>query len=48
MNWQLPDPKEQPVERVREIRDDIAYRVGELVRDLDQASGMDYGLPLGA
>jgi arsenate reductase (thioredoxin) len=38
VSWQLPDPKGQPVERVREIRDDIAVRVGALVRDLDAAS----------
>jgi arsenate reductase len=35
VNWLLPDPKGQPVERVREIRDDIALRVASLVRDLD-------------
>ena len=35
VNWQLPDPKGQPVERVRAIRDDIAGRVAALVRDLD-------------
>jgi protein-tyrosine-phosphatase len=34
--WQLPDPKHEPLERVREIRDDIAGRVDELVRDLDE------------
>jgi arsenate reductase (thioredoxin) len=36
VNWQLPDPKGQPIERVREIRDDIADRIQRLVRDLDQ------------
>jgi arsenate reductase (thioredoxin) len=36
VNWQLPDPRGQPIERVREIRDDIAGRVHDLVRDLDQ------------
>jgi arsenate reductase (thioredoxin) len=36
VNWQLCDPKGQPVERVREIREDIAGRVHDLVRDLDQ------------
>jgi arsenate reductase len=36
VNWQLPDPKNQPIERVRKIRDDIAGRVRALVRDLDQ------------
>jgi arsenate reductase (thioredoxin) len=35
VNWQLPDPKSEPIERVREIRDDIAGRVRELVRELD-------------
>ena len=35
VNWQLPDPKNQPIERVRAIRDDIAARVTQLVRDLD-------------
>jgi arsenate reductase (thioredoxin) len=34
--WQLPDPKHEPVERVREIRDDIARRVRELVAELDR------------
>jgi arsenate reductase len=36
-NWGLPDPKYQPIERVREIRDDIARRVDELVAELDRA-----------
>jgi hypothetical protein len=35
VNWQLPDPKNEPIERVRAIRDDIATRVAQLVRDLD-------------
>jgi arsenate reductase len=30
--WDLPDPKGQPRERVRAIRDDIRARVAELVR----------------
>ena len=34
--WQLPDPKNEPIERVREIRDDIATRVHELVAELDR------------
>lgn len=34
--WQLPDPKNEPVERVREIRDDIDHRVDELVDELDR------------
>jgi protein-tyrosine-phosphatase len=36
VSWQLPDPKEQPLERVRAIRDDIAGRVLELVAELDE------------
>ena len=35
VNWHLPDPKGQPLERVREIRDDIAERVTALVHELD-------------
>jgi arsenate reductase len=34
--WQLPDPKHEPIERVREIRDDVAGRVHDLVADLDR------------
>ena len=31
-DWPLDDPKGKPVERVREIRDDIRGRVAELVK----------------
>ena len=34
--WNLPDPKNEPLERVREIRDDIDRRIHELVTELDQ------------
>ncbi len=30
-DWPLPDPKRQPIERVRAIRDDIRRRVAELL-----------------
>jgi protein-tyrosine-phosphatase len=30
VSWQLPDPMGQPIETVREIRDEIARRVAEL------------------
>ncbi len=30
-DWPLPDPKGQPLERVREIRDEVRQRVEELV-----------------
>jgi arsenate reductase (thioredoxin) len=33
--WELPDPKNRPIEDVRRIRDDIQRRVEQLVRDLD-------------
>jgi arsenate reductase (thioredoxin) len=36
--WQLPDPKGEPLERVREIRDEIDRRVDELVAELDRQS----------
>ena len=31
-DWPLPDPKGQPIERVREVRDEIRRRVASLVR----------------
>ncbi len=33
--WQLPDPKNEPIERVREIRDEIDRRVSDLLADLE-------------
>jgi len=33
LDWTLADPKGQPLETVRTIRDDIAKRVGDLVRE---------------
>jgi arsenate reductase len=40
-DWALADPANQPIEKVREIRDEIKRRVEELVRSLsgDRASG---------
>lgn len=35
ISWQLPDPKNLPLEQVRPIRDEIQQRVDELVRELD-------------
>ncbi len=34
LDWDLPDPKGRPTEEVRAIRNDIASRVGALLRDL--------------
>jgi arsenate reductase (thioredoxin) len=38
VSWELPDPKDEPRERVREIRDEIAARVEALARELDAAA----------
>ncbi len=38
VSWQLPDPKHEPLERVREIRDEIARLIDELVAELDQST----------
>ena len=35
LDWDLPDPKGRPVDEVRAVRDDIARRVEDLVRELD-------------
>jgi arsenate reductase len=35
IDWALPDPHGQPLERVREIRDEIRRRVSDLVASLD-------------
>jgi arsenate reductase len=37
VSWHLPDPKNQPLERVREIRDEIDRRVHELLDELSRA-----------
>jgi arsenate reductase len=34
IDWQVPDPAGQPIEQVREIRDEIAHRADELIADL--------------
>jgi len=33
VDWDLPDPAGQPIERVREIRDEIARRAAELLAE---------------
>jgi arsenate reductase len=35
VSWQLPDPKNRPLDEVRAIRDDIAVRVDRLVEELE-------------
>jgi arsenate reductase len=39
VDWELEDPKGQPIEKVRETRDEIEKRVGALVSELDEAAG---------
>jgi len=39
IDWDLQDPKGQPIERVREIRDDIAARIDELISELERSRG---------
>jgi arsenate reductase len=36
IDWELPDPKGQPIETVRAIRNDIKLRVERLVEELDR------------
>jgi arsenate reductase (thioredoxin) len=33
-DWNVPDPADQPIEVVRDIRDDIQARVTALLRDI--------------
>jgi arsenate reductase len=35
LDWELPDPKDRPLDEVRAIRDEIARRVAELTGELD-------------
>jgi len=39
VGWVVDDPKDLPLERVREIRDDIERRVHDLLARLDDAAG---------
>jgi arsenate reductase (thioredoxin) len=34
--WNLPDPKNEPIERVREIRDEIGHRIEALADTVDR------------
>jgi protein-tyrosine-phosphatase len=38
VDWDLPDPKGQPIATVRKTRDQILARVRALIEDLDQTS----------
>jgi protein-tyrosine-phosphatase len=39
MDWPLEDPKGKPVERVREIRDEVRERIAELIAAEGWAKG---------
>jgi len=43
--WDLPDPKNEPIDRVRQIRDDIHGRVQVLLRELTAAESGGKPLP---
>ncbi len=45
IDWDLPDPKGQPLETVREIREEIRSRVEQLLAELDRDSGEAAGVP---
>jgi hypothetical protein len=40
IDWKLEDPKGKPIEKVREIRDDIERRVQKLIIDESQARAL--------
>lgn len=42
LDWDLEDPAEMPIEAVRELRDDIAVRIEELLTELETHEG---GMP---
>jgi arsenate reductase len=35
VDWQIPDPKDRPLERVREIRDEIMENVKVLLQSME-------------
>jgi arsenate reductase len=37
VDWEVGDPKDKPVEMVREIRDDIKTRVDDLIKEITEA-----------
>lgn len=41
IDWELADPREQPLDEVRRTRDEIAARIRQLVPSLDGAAASD-------
>ena len=42
IDWDLPDPKDLPIDEVRVVRDDIAVRVDGLVESLSRAENLKF------
>ena len=42
IDWDLPDPKDLPIDQVRAIRDDIAHRVQHLLTNLEKVAVFSY------
>lgn len=38
LDWDLPDPRDRPLDQIRATRDEIARRVEKLVRRLDESA----------
>jgi arsenate reductase len=38
IDWDLPDPKDKPLDEVRRLREDIGRRVKRLVKELDNSA----------
>jgi arsenate reductase (thioredoxin) len=36
LDWDLPDPKDRPIDEVRDIRDEVRRRVNQLISELDE------------
>jgi arsenate reductase (thioredoxin) len=43
VDWDLQDPEGQPIEVVRELREEIAFRVAKLIDELDAAPPAEEG-----
>jgi arsenate reductase len=43
IDWELPDPRDQPTQQVRAIRDEIAQRVRQLLAELDSTHAAAVG-----
>ena len=38
IDWELPDPKDRPIDEVRQIRDDVARRVDGLLKEISSVT----------